>query len=393
MRSPRAERERGSVMILTGLCLVILVGIAAFVVDAGNGLQRRRAAYTASDAGAIAGAYELLTGGHDATARHYVDLNDFDGTDADVNVPPTSGSRQGDRNCLEVIARDTVATFFGGVIGVDSLSVAGRAVACVTAGGRGALAGQWALFAASTSCNREGFLVSGSGQRILGRAHTNNGGQISGSDNSFSGSVTHVGDLQVSGGNNGLTPPPVAGLVMPFPVTWDIGDFRPGGARANAAAAVGKYHDYGNSKIDFNSSADVIPEGLYFTRGDVKISGQGLVTEGRGATFVSDGGTIHIAASGGVYKPYEPDGLFAFTTRGGCNNDVITLSGSGVGLNGISYAPNGRVQWSGSGNATTVTGGLWGATVKLNGSLEFIRSGRAGGAPWADGAPVVELIE
>jgi hypothetical protein len=58
-RRPRADRERGAVLLIMALCLTALMGVAAFAVDLGYDRQQTRHQQAGSDAGALAGALEL----------------------------------------------------------------------------------------------------------------------------------------------------------------------------------------------------------------------------------------------------------------------------------------------------------------------------------------------
>jgi Flp pilus assembly protein TadG len=54
-RRPRAD-ERGAIAVIVALVMVLIMGFAAFAVDAGNGWQTRRSLITATDSAALAAA-------------------------------------------------------------------------------------------------------------------------------------------------------------------------------------------------------------------------------------------------------------------------------------------------------------------------------------------------
>ena len=54
------ESERGAAAILIASCLVLLLGMAAFAIDYGFGLNERRVDVAAADIGVMAGAVESL---------------------------------------------------------------------------------------------------------------------------------------------------------------------------------------------------------------------------------------------------------------------------------------------------------------------------------------------
>src|SRR5438094_41605 len=65
--APTHERERGQVVVLFALCLVVMVAIAGMLLDGGMASANRRQAQAAADTSALAAAKAYATGG-DATA-------------------------------------------------------------------------------------------------------------------------------------------------------------------------------------------------------------------------------------------------------------------------------------------------------------------------------------
>ena len=98
MRGPRrsndARRERGAVMVVVAILIVVLIGIAALVIDLGKMYKTRNELQNASDSAALAGASGLdrtAAGIAEARARaheyadlHLADLTDVDLDDADI---------------------------------------------------------------------------------------------------------------------------------------------------------------------------------------------------------------------------------------------------------------------------------------------------------------------
>ena len=60
MKSGGPESERGAVALFVAICLVLLLGMAAFAIDYGFGLNERRSDIAAADLGVMAGAVESL---------------------------------------------------------------------------------------------------------------------------------------------------------------------------------------------------------------------------------------------------------------------------------------------------------------------------------------------
>ena len=129
--------ERGAIMILAAVTLVVLVAFMGLALDASFMYFHKRAMQTAADAGAYAGALEKLRGTTDVTPASKKDtaLNGFaDGSDnviVDVNSPPLSGPKTGDTNFVEVVITHPQPTWFMRMLDFNSVTVKARAVAGV----------------------------------------------------------------------------------------------------------------------------------------------------------------------------------------------------------------------------------------------------------------------
>ncbi len=105
-------------MVIVTLVLVVLVGMAALVVDLGNGWQNRRHIITATDAAALAAAQEFAVGNDgcdessDDAAPAYIDYNFADATM--VSCIPGGNTGAG---WVTVTAEVDVETWFAGVLG------------------------------------------------------------------------------------------------------------------------------------------------------------------------------------------------------------------------------------------------------------------------------------
>jgi hypothetical protein len=127
MKTPRKDRERGQVLLLVALSIVVLVAFVALAVDIGQAYRERRAMQNAADAGALAGAYEFCYGtgtdpeqdAIDAAEDYAIARNGADGALIQVNTPLT----------VTVVASKSVSTFFAGLIGFDTIAVDADATA------------------------------------------------------------------------------------------------------------------------------------------------------------------------------------------------------------------------------------------------------------------------
>jgi len=113
-------RQKGQVLVIAALAMVVLVGFLALAIDGGNAYAQRRLMQNAADAGALAGARALALGENaEAAATEYaVDHNRADS--AEITV---------DGQTVTVVARKSFPTFFAGVIGIRDLTASARAEA------------------------------------------------------------------------------------------------------------------------------------------------------------------------------------------------------------------------------------------------------------------------
>ena len=142
--------DRGQILVVTAVGLLVLFGIAALVVDLGMSWMLRRQEQNAADPGAIAAARWLRDpvtggatwnqGGAEADACFYAQQNGFfEGDpgcssalasgDLQVHSPPVSGPYAGSPGKVQVIIHDTHPSFFGRIFGSTDASVTNGAVA------------------------------------------------------------------------------------------------------------------------------------------------------------------------------------------------------------------------------------------------------------------------
>jgi hypothetical protein len=155
---PRTSAERGQVLIVTALSLLVLITIAAIVVDLGMSWMLRRQEQNAADPAAIAAARHIkdpisgapipgsaVQGQMDADACFYAQQNGFFTADSgcaaalaadDLQVfsPPRSGDFSGRTGFVQVIIRERHPSFFGRIFGSDEATVTTSAVAANSAG-------------------------------------------------------------------------------------------------------------------------------------------------------------------------------------------------------------------------------------------------------------------
>ena len=127
--------ERGQILPVVALALVVLIGAAALAVDVGYLRYVQRIQQSATDSAAIAGAAELgypASGTVLSAAKQDASLNGFthDGTKTIITAgPPASGPYVGNPNAVEVIIRSQHPMFFEQALGTPTTWVSTRAVA------------------------------------------------------------------------------------------------------------------------------------------------------------------------------------------------------------------------------------------------------------------------
>jgi hypothetical protein len=123
------KSESGQAIVLMALSLVVIMGMAALVVDVGNWYHTKRRLQGTADAAALAGAQLLPqdSSGAQAMALSYADKNGGDVAGADITV--TSTLQQDDT--ISVRARKTDAGVFSNMLGIASADISARAKARV----------------------------------------------------------------------------------------------------------------------------------------------------------------------------------------------------------------------------------------------------------------------
>lgn len=135
VRRPRSER--GSILVLTALSMVALLGIVALAIDGSYMYTERNRMAAAADAAAKSAAYELFIGSGGnlcAYANREVAAHGFTpdlncASDVIVQTPPPDGRFAGRAGYVKVTVAKTTATFFARVLGWLDLRPAASAVA------------------------------------------------------------------------------------------------------------------------------------------------------------------------------------------------------------------------------------------------------------------------
>jgi Flp pilus assembly protein TadG len=205
----RTGREKGILLPLVAVLMIVLLGFMGLAFDASYMYYYKRRVQTAADAGAIAGAQELMRSSASevtTAARKDAALNRFthgvNSIDVAVNNPPLSGPRTGDANFVEVIVTQPRPTWFLRVLGVSNATIRARAVAglgdsqgCVYALNRDSSNSNNGIFVNGTTNSSFSCAVySNSNFRTVG------GGCVMAPSASYSGTYSNSGSSDVSCG-------------------------------------------------------------------------------------------------------------------------------------------------------------------------------------------------
>ncbi len=170
-----ARKDRGQVLIITAFAMIVLIAIAAIVVDLGFSWMLHRKEQNAVDPGSIAAAKWIrdpapagktqMQAMEDEACFYAQENGFFPGDsgcvaalasgDLDVNYPPATsmaGRFQGHLGYVEVIIHETHPSFFGQVFGQPFAAVTTGAVAALTDGS----ATTGSLVALGADCNAGG---------------------------------------------------------------------------------------------------------------------------------------------------------------------------------------------------------------------------------------------
>jgi putative Flp pilus-assembly TadE/G-like protein len=119
------KSERGQAIVLMTLSLVVIMGMAALVLDVGNWFHTKRRLQGTADAAALAGAQELPDDPSAAQTMAMNYANQNGGDVAGANIVVTSTVLPNDT--ISVRARKTDPGFFSGVLGIASADIDARA--------------------------------------------------------------------------------------------------------------------------------------------------------------------------------------------------------------------------------------------------------------------------
>ncbi len=342
----RLGGERGSVLALTAIMMVAMLGMTALVTDVGNWYITRRALQNAADAAALAGSDDLPGNAAQAQtdALTYINAN-ASGASHTITTPYNSNSSD-----IKVTVTKTVGGIFGGVLGLSSQTVSASAVAAAGTSGSPSF-----VFAKDDSCSDQGITMNGNDLTISGGTHSN-GTFYSNANDSNYGTTTYGGPngcgATLNGNNDtfGSSSTPTKDSTN-YPWPYDFSSLFPAACQGSGAIT--------GTNFTWNNNDATIPSGIYCATGTISINGNNLSCAA--CTFYAP--NFNLNGNNESFSPYS-----------GMHNLVIYQTGTGVmNINGNSYlnggsifVPDGEINING--NSGTATGFLEANTITITGN-------------------------
>jgi Flp pilus assembly protein TadG len=395
----RDGRQAGTILVMVAILMLALIAFMGLAFDASYMYYYKRRVQTAADAGAIAGAQELLHGRPTEVtiaARKDAQLNRFThgvgGITVEVNNPPLSGTRVGQSSFVEVIVAEPRPTWFMNIVGVSSATVRARAVA-----GLGESQGCVYALNRDTSNSNNGIFANGTTNStfscgVFSNANfrTTGGGCIVAPSASYSGTYVNSGSGSTCGpaevGHGVPVADPMEGrYTLPATSPCSHNNYRETSG-TNITLTPGVYC----GGIDLGGSLGNVTfsPGTYVLAGGGLRLGSSVNATGTGVTFfntfpgtnTSQYREITINTSGNVALSAPTSGankalLFYQDPRvAWASNNGSTITGSSTStFNGILYFPTTDLTYSGNSSSTSDTAGytfLVAYNLKISGSAQ-----------------------
>lgn len=393
----RLSKRKAVAAVQIALCLTVLLGVTALVVDGGLLMAERRRAQSVADSAALAAATDLFKhyptyngvdslGSASSSAKLVASTNGYanDGTNSvvSVNIPPSTAKSayfNSKSGFAEVNITFKMPRGFSGIWGSSRLNVSAHAVAR----GMWAPDGNGIILLNPTASGS--LTMKGNGSLVV------NGGGVIVDSNSSSAAITTgngmvtASPIQIVGdySGNGYSTTPVTGATpdqdplrnLPEPARPSISAPTPtyNSATSTWTLSPGSYDGPGdpaspNAKngdtIVFNQASTNGNGGIYYFYNGLSVQNVGLsMGSGTGGIMLfMAGGTINgcgngkypvslsgldgSVASTSIYK-----GMIYFQSRS--NTTAIGLAGNGnCTLHGTFYAPTAAVSFTGNGSGT-----------------------------------------
>lgn len=380
-----AVDRSGVILVMFALLLPVLIGFLGLGIEVTFWYQNRRNLQTVADAAAIAGAYDIYSGGTattaataaatDATRNGYSVSTDT----LTVNAPPTSGSYTADTKAVETVMTRQVVPLFASYFLTSNVTINVRAVATTPDS-----ADKACVLALDTSGT--GVAVSGNGTvafdgcQVASNSTDTSALSVSGSGTletdcySVVGGVSSTSGLTVDSGckpKTGALPiqDPYASLIAPIEACDNTGITHNDDSPLNISGT-GSYTDAFVICGDLwvKKGTVTLSPGLYvIDGGDLKTNATGNLV-GDGVTIVLRNGgqidnlngssTVTLSAPTPSNSAGDWEGVLFYqdreTTSACTGNNCNTLNGnSSATFQGVVYFPNQEINISGGNEGTS----------------------------------------
>lgn len=399
------RRDDGAAAITFGAMATVLIGFAGLAVEGGSWYVTRRAAQTAADTAAQAGAVAVSFSRPAAAAATETSArNGFTGgtnsTTVTVNNPPATGANAGDPAAVEVIVQRTTPLQLASFFLAGNATIRTRAVARVQSLGGGS-ACILALGQQGGSLVQEVDLSLGGNASVNAPScslASNTSIHQFGSSEIDAFTLVAVGTVQIGSPQNVTLERPAASFQPPIqdpfaPGTPGTGVPLPAqsgtctqtnfslGPSQTQAMSPGRYC----GGMDLKGTAVLSPGVYVLQNGDMTVNAQANIscpscTPGNGVTFVFTGevnqiggprinGGATIDLTGGT--PEYRGMLMYQDPRAPTGNDVHLNGGAGISTSGLFYFPSADLTVNGNfGGSNTTCKAFIGESIVLTGTTQ-----------------------
>jgi Flp pilus assembly protein TadG len=364
--------ERGSVMVMVALSMVVLCGAVALGVDVGQIYATRGDIQNSADAASLAGALSLEDGhaAAEAKAREWAAKNDLTESEITAIEFDVTCSGVGKSGTVTVRVLRNVDLAFAPVIGVNDTDVAVCASAWLKTDAK------ISIYAYNTSCPTTiGVNWNGNVVEVDGSAHANGDMRFIGETIDINGHASYDCSGGVSGNTVTTDRGPYDRGFEDWPVYFERSDF------------TCTYNFNGNVNLaqtpQYNAGTRVLQPGVYCATGNLEIS----ESASGNVTLVANG-KIDLKGNSYDLDAYATvDGYDVLLWAGSTANDAIRFAGNSGDFSGIVFAPNGGIDISGNSYSFS-NGGIFADRIKVqhNGTVAIYDSV----VPWTIGARLIE---
>lgn len=419
--SPATRSDSGSILLVTALVLVILLGFLALAVDASFMYDVRNRLHATADAAAKSAAIEVRRGNAaniDEFARQAINQQVLANQLPSTALVPANrivrlcsdpsatctAPYAGNANYVEVILSLPTGTFFARVLGLDSMTPGARAVAgfaaisnpaCLIALGPPSGSNPVLTTSGNVTVNAPGCAMEANGNVGMNGNNTVTAATLTANGNLVMGNPTrvNVSSGSISGTCSGGGPScntvqagmPPASITDPL---FDLAEPTPPGSctAAPSGATIGPPSAGGvvcYSSFSRNGGTTTLLPGTYYLTGGASFGGNSVIT-GTGVTLffhtgsLTMNGNAQLNVSGPTSGPYE--GIAIYQRRG--NSTAPSQGGTtDLNVNGIIYTPSANLLFYGT-NGNNDCSIVIARTVTFSGTPDFANTcATYGGSP------------